>query len=253
MKPKFLLFLLLFLPGLSFCQTVENPSVASSGDPTTNIVKIEVSNKYTEITFKHISPRKGDWIQLNKSMYLQSFKGEDRYNFIKSENIPLRPLKKFAIADNEELVFKVYFEKLKPGTKAINVIERALSPDELLNGASFFNYFNVSLEKPVADKAPQVVSIKKDVVIDTVFNDAHSPAFSFKNDIASSMGPMISGMYNAMLSVQMKFYSDQANIDKMAQITKSYFDALIKTGFTADQALKIITSKQLVSMDMNAK
>jgi hypothetical protein len=253
MKPKFLLLLLLLLPAVAFCQTVENPSVSSSGDPTTTIAKIEVTKKYTEITFKHISPRKGDWIQLNKSMYLQSYKGEDRYNYIKSENIPLRPLKKFAVADNEELVFKVYFEKLKPGTKAINVIERALSPDELHTGASFFNYFNVSLEKPVVSNAPQVVSIKTNVVTDTVINDVHTSPFSFKNDFASSMGPMISNMYSAMLGMQIKFYSDPANIDKMAQITKTYYDALIKTGFTGDQALKIITSKQLVSMDMAAK
>lgn len=254
MKPKSLLFLLLLLPALSFCQTIKNPSVGSSGDPTTTIIKIEVANKYTEIIFKHISPHKGDWIQLNKSMYLQSATGEERYNYIKSENIPLRPLKKVAAADSEELVFKVYFEKLKPNTKAINVIERALSPDELHSGTNFFNYFNVSLEKTAESNMVQdkVVTGTK-TVTDSVFIGTQAPALSFKNDMAASIGPMISGMYNAMLSMQIKFYSDPANVDKMAQITKSYYDALMRAGFTADQALKIITSKQLISPDMSGK
>ncbi len=251
MKTQSLLFLILLFPAVAFCQSVNFPSVGSAEDALTTITKIEVNSKNTIITFKHTSPKKGDWMELNKSMYLQDANGEAQYKYIASEGIPLRPLKHYATADNEEMTFKVYFQKLKPGTKQINVIERARSAEDLSNGTIYDNFYNVSLLK----SAPRVTNVRLiKPISDTVrsMTSAINAASPF-NDAMASMGPMMSNMYTNMLNAQLKVFSDPATIDQLAKITKNHYDALIKVGFTADQALKIITSKQLISTDINGK
>jgi hypothetical protein len=243
MKPLSLLFLLLLLPALSFCQTINSPSVEYSDDPSTIIEKIEITPKYTAVYFKHTAAAKGGWLELNKSIYLQDANGEDRYNYVRSEGIKLRPVKDTATTDNQEFNFTVYFEKLKPGTKAINVIERATSIMDRMSGTNYFNFYNVSLEQPDTTKK----NVKTGVTLYPPLSGLNSPNYE------SSMGSVMTSMYNAALEAQLKFYSDKARLDEMAKIEKSYYDALMKAGFTADQALKILVSKPLLSSDMTGK
>jgi len=237
MKPVSLLFLLLLLPAVAFCQTINSPSVEYSDDPSTTIEKIEITPKYTAVYFKHTTTSKGSWLELNKSIYLQDADGEDRYNYLRSEGIKLRPLKDTATTDNQVFNFTVYFEKLKPGTKSINVIERATSIMNRMSGTSFFNYYNVSLVDSGKSKKH---------ITDVKLLPPPSAFYSSKNT-DFSMGAMVTSMYTAMLDSQIKFYSDKTKIDEMAKIDKSYYDALIKAGFNADQALKILTSRSLIS------
>lgn len=236
----------------AFGQSVKFPMVGSSESPTTVITGIETNNRNTVVSFKHICARKGNWVQLNKSMYLQDANGEERYNYVKSEGMPLRPEKFVATEDQQEVNFKVYFEKLKPGTKEINVIERARSLAELHNGINFFNYFKVSLNKsqpePVNDN-PR--SVKVTVAPPPAPNSDFSS--SFARSEMRNLGPMISNMYTGMLSAQLNLYSNPATTDQLARIMKNYYDALIKTGFPADAALKIITSRSLISTDAVTK
>jgi hypothetical protein len=63
-------------------------------------------------------------------------------------------------------------------------------------------------------------------------------------------GDSMFNIYVTMLDAQLKFYSDTTRLAKMAKIIKNYYDALVKTGFTPDQALRIITSKQIISSGM---
>ncbi len=234
MKLKLSFSLLLLFPVLSFAQTVTTPFVSFKEAGATTIEKIDVTPKNTVITFKHITGTKGNWVELNKSIYLQDANGEDRYNFLKAEGIPLRPAKHYAANDNDALIFKVYFEKLKPGTKSINIIERALSPMER-NGnlSTYFNFYGVSLDKSA--------TAATNMVIDTIRStDGMARAMD-------GMGPMIDNMYNQAFKTKLKFYSNPDNLAQMAKATKDYYDALIKAGFGADQALKIVTSKPLVS------
>jgi len=56
-------------------------------------------------------------------------------------------------------------------------------------------------------------------------------------------------VYASVLNAQLQAYSNPAITDQLAKITKNYYDALIKAGFSEDAALKIITSKQLISID----
>ncbi|WP_316812477.1 hypothetical protein [Pedobacter heparinus] len=231
-----------------FGQSIKFPMVGSSESPTTVITEIVTNSRNTVVSFKHICSRKGNWVQLNKSMYLQDANGEERYSYVRSEGIPLRPEKFVATEDRQEVNFKVYFEKLRPGTKEINVIERARSLAEHSNGFSFFNYFKVSLNKSQPEPGSRTVSTV-DVVVAPPVPPNGDFASSFAKSEMKNLGPMISNMYSGMLTAQLNMYSNPATTDQLARIMKNYYDALIKTGFSSDAALKIITSKPLISAD----
>jgi len=231
--------------------------VEYSDDPSTTIEKIEITPKYTAVYFKHTAAAKGGWLELNKSIYLQDADGEDRYNYVRSEGIKLRPLKDTATSDNQEFNFTVYFEKLKPGTKAINVIERAASIMDRMSGTNYFNFYNVQLVETKKTHVTEVKLIPPSpiTIADSTQGTTIYPPLSGlgSKNYDFNMATMMTSMYNAALEAQLKFYSDKARLDEMAKIEKSYYDALMKAGFTADQALKILVSKPLLSQDMTGK
>jgi len=253
MKPSALILFCFLLSAAIFGQSIKSPLVSSSDDHTTIITQIETNSHNTVVSFSHICTQKDSWVQLNKSMYLQDANGEERYNYVRSEGIPLRPARFTATEDNQKVNFKVYFEKLKPGTKEINVIERARSLNELRDGVTFFNYYKVNLyQSGLADGRPGFMTDKvstfhperkMSVQIDT------SVSSDFTPPMGRDFGPMISGVYSSMLNAQLRTYSNPATTDQLAKIMKNYYDALIKAGFSEDAALKIITSKQLISFD----
>jgi hypothetical protein len=255
MKLKSLLFFILLLPAIAYCQSITMPAVGYSEDHTTKITKVEVTKANTVVTFKHVMQGKGAWVQLNKSMYLQDAKGEEKYNYIKSEGIPVRPKRLTSDKDYQEIEFKVYFEKLKPGTQEINVIERARSMPEQANGTKFFNYYNVSLSKQSSVeehvKVTDVVLMPPPQMDNTpVRIDTTTSVSMDAGAMMASFAPMMGNMYSSILNAQLKIYSNPETTTQLARITKNYYDALIKVGFSEDAALRIITSKQLVSVDM---
>jgi len=255
MKPLSFLFLLLLLPVAAFCQTIVSPSVEYSDDPSTTIEKIEITPKYTAVFFKHIAAAKGGWLELNKSIYLQDADGEDRYNYLRSEGIKLRPEKDTATTDSQVFNFTVYFEKLKPGTKSVNIIERATSIMDRMSGTNYFNFYNVQLDGTKKKHVTQAKLLPLTSITDTAQATTIYPPLSSLGvqNYESSMGSMMTSVYNAALEARLKFYSDKARLDEMAKIEKNYYDALMKAGFTADQALKILTSKPFLSSDMSGK
>ncbi|WP_316837813.1 hypothetical protein [Pedobacter nutrimenti] len=244
MKIFSILLLYLMLPAIGFCQSVNMPAVGASEDPSTTISKIEVTHNNTIITFKHFSD-KGKWVQINKSMYLQNANGEERYAFIKCEGIPLRPLKYTATTDNELVEFKVYFEKVKPGTKEINIIERALSPMERSSEIRFFNYYNVSLLKSGKNSSAGYTGVVQDSV------HLSAPALTVNSDsvMSDNIFNNFSIVYKNIFNAQLKFYEDPATLERLAGIHKSYYDALIKKGFSKDDAMKICSSKSIFSFE----
>lgn len=145
MRIKSLLFALLFLASTHLlAQNIDNPTFKSSNDKITSILNIEVKPEFTVITFQHPGT-KGAWIQVNEGMYLQDADGQTKYDLIKAENIPLVP-EKYFFQNQEKLVFKLYFQKIKEGTKRINIIERALSEEQMNSTITYLNYFDVNLE-----------------------------------------------------------------------------------------------------------
>lgn len=50
-----------------------------------------------------------------------------------------------------------------------------------------------------------------------------------------------------MLNSSMEYYSQPGKLTELAKMNKNYYDALIKEGFTKEQAFQIIVSNPLVS------
>ena len=53
------------------------------------------------------------------------------------------------------------------------------------------------------------------------------------------MGPMFGQMMKAMMEAELDVLSNPATADKLASFTKNYYDALIKKGFSKEEALHI--------------
>ncbi|MBC8053031.1 MAG: hypothetical protein H7Y13_08195 [Sphingobacteriaceae bacterium] len=113
-------------------------------EATSIISRVEITDQFTIVTFEHTG-NKGGWIQVNKSMHLDD--GESFYKLKKIEGIPIAPLRHGFTEDNEKLVFKLYFEKLPPEIKKVDIIERPRSNEDIRRGITFFNYHGVRLEK----------------------------------------------------------------------------------------------------------
>lgn len=259
MKLKSLFLFVMLAPALACCQSVTMPQVAYSEASNTIITKVEVTKTNTVVSFKHVLSNVGAWVELNKSIYLQDANSEEMYKYIKSEGIPLRPNKLTATKEGQEVRFKVYFQKLKPGTKAINIIERAHAMVEQTGSSFYFNYYNVSLTQSASTTervkvtdvvlmSPPNLGASEKMIADTAYITSRTTS-NIGADMAAGFGPMMGSMYTSMLDAQLKVFSKPEITAKLAQVTKSYYDALIKVGFSEDAALKIITSKPLVSMD----
>lgn len=107
-------------------------------NPGCKITSIEGDDKYTIVNFEYTAIKAGDWVLLNKEIYLQANNDMKHFSYVKSENIPLAPYKYAFAKTGDKLKFKVYFEKVPLTAKSIDVIERAGRSD-------FFNFYNVSL------------------------------------------------------------------------------------------------------------
>lgn len=237
---------LIMLCFTAFGQSISYPKIHSMEDGSTTITAVETTPKHTVVSFRYKSPFKGAWVQLNKSIYLQDAGGEQRYNFLRSEGIVLRPERQYAKADGEEVNFKVYFEKLKAGTKKINVIERARSAAEQTRGnVTFMNYFGVDLTESRSPEST-ILSVREDAMPSRSVSSAQfAHRITPQVDIATLVA---AGQHNAQsLSAQLKVLDNQETINQFAKVSKSYYDALLQSGFSSDAAIKIITSSNFLS------
>lgn len=62
------------------------------------------------------------------------------------------------------------------------------------------------------------------------------------------MGPMMGLMMQNMLDGMLTYMSKPETAEKLATFSKNYYDALLKKGFTKEEAMKIITSINVLSM-----
>lgn len=56
----------------------------------------------------------------------------------------------------------------------------------------------------------------------------------------NQMGPMYETMTQAMIDGTIKALSRQETIDRLAQFSRRYYEALMKQGFTKEEALQIV-------------
>ena len=69
----------------------------------------------------------------------------------------------------------------------------------------------------------------------------------------SAMTPMFGQMMRVMMTATFDVLSQPESAEKLASFTRNYYDALIKKGFSKDEALKIAMSVGMPSMPMMQK
>ena len=69
----------------------------------------------------------------------------------------------------------------------------------------------------------------------------------------NAMTPMFGQMMRVMMTATFDVLSQPESAEKLASFTRNYYDALIKKGFSKDEALKIATSVGMPSMPMMQK
>jgi hypothetical protein len=225
--------LLLMLVITTYAQTIKNPTVENSDSPSCRVVKIESTPQFTIVSFEQTAQTDNSWARMAKEVFIQTNVSDRHYHYIKSENIAIAPEKTMIDKAGDKLLFKVYFERIPRTASAIDVIEKA-------GAGSYFNFYTVSLTKS------QGVVITDVVLTPPPINNANVNMGNNMSSVFNSMGPMLTNMATAMMDAQLTYYKQPGKIDEIAQLNKQYFDALVKAGFNADQALKIITSESLL-------
>jgi len=64
------------------------------------------------------------------------------------------------------------------------------------------------------------------------------------------MGPMYETMMKSMIEGTLKALGDPENVERMAVFTRRYYQALIKQGFSKDEALQIVAGVGVPAMRM---
>lgn len=247
MKKTLILFALFLIAGLSSpAQNIINPQIGHRDDMNTAITKIETDKENTIVSFEYSAQNKSSWIQLNKEIYIQTRLNNKHYNYVRSENITMVPDKHTFANDGDKLLFKVYFEKIPTEANSIDIIERAGTHDD---GIGYLNFYNVSLT--------QQQSLKTKVVDMNITHSADIVNMDMGSHMAGlmdSMGPMFGNLTKTMMDAKINYYKQPGKLTEVAKLNKQYFNALVKEGFTSEQALKIITSESLFSKsDMAGK
>lgn len=66
----------------------------------------------------------------------------------------------------------------------------------------------------------------------------------------TQMGPMYETMMKSMIDGTLKAMGEPENIERMAAFTRRYYDALIKQGFTKEEALAIVAGVGAAALRM---
>jgi hypothetical protein len=194
-------------------QSTINPDYQSKNHNGCELKQIEVADKYTIVSMEFTGNSDDAWCNLQPGVYIQDANGDNHYNMIKAEGVPLSPEKKHVKA-GEKVSFKIYFPKIDKDIKMIDIIERSGT-----NSENSFNFFGVDLFKsrPASDEL-KLVSLAPDA----------PSAFAGREEF--------------FLSAMMTQLKSSSFVEDMAVLAKRYYDALLKAGFNQDQALKIVTS-----------
>jgi hypothetical protein len=232
-----------------FAQNIVNPQVGNPENQNTTIAKIETNNQFTIITFDYSGDADNSWVQVNKEIYLQTDQGNEHYNFVKAENIAVAPAKTTIAKAGEKTSFKIYFKKVPQTAKSIDIVERAGYMGASVN---FFNFYGVSLTNAIPAGTTQRVKITDVVLMPPPPVEQNGAITSFTQqpegmqNAMNSMEPMYKTMIKAMMDAQLAYFNQPGKTEEIAKLNKQYFDALVKQGFTTDQALKITISSGII-------
>src|SRR6266700_945428 len=65
---------------------------------------------------------------------------------------------------------------------------------------------------------------------------------------SAMMGPMMGQMMEAMMEGMLRVMAKPESVDRLATFAKNYYDALIRKGFTKEQALQIVIATGMPRM-----
>jgi hypothetical protein len=244
MKKTSVLFTCLLLISFgAFAQNVINPNIAINESPGTIITKIETNKQYTIVSLEQYAMRDSAWAVLNKEIYIQTDIDNKHYDFVKAEGIAVAPETRHTFAKmNDKIAVKIYFKKIPINAKTIDIIEHAGRRD----GINYYNFYNVDLTK--SNQGEQHVKITEVVLAPPPVNESGDNDMGDMANMMNSMGPMYNTLTKSVMDAQLNFYKQPGKLAELASLHKQYFAALLKEGFTDDQALKIVTSAPLVQI-----
>ena len=68
--------------------------------------------------------------------------------------------------------------------------------------------------------------------------------------VFNQMGPMYETMMKSMIEGTLKAIAEPENVERMATFTRRYYEALIKQGFTKEEALQIVAGVGVPALRM---
>ncbi len=148
---KQLLLIGTFLSFVTISATAQiylNPTYGAKSMKQVEITKIQITDKYTIISFSFNSKEKdmdAGWISLSKNMYIKDATTHKKHYLIKAFNITILP-EKIEFVGEYKRAFKAYFPSINPSTKMIHIIEEPTSEEETLQG---FNFYKITLKPMV--------------------------------------------------------------------------------------------------------
>ena len=105
-------------------QVYNNPIAGKQSHPELEIIRIETNNNETVITLKVTNKmNSGGWFCADRNIILKSSKGIEKYELIRTENIPTCPDKFEFSYTGQELEFKLYFPPISSKIKFLDLIE----------------------------------------------------------------------------------------------------------------------------------
>lgn len=251
MKKNLFLAAILFMATLhAFAQNVNNPNVENTESRSTVITKIETDKQYTIVHFDHYALTDNAWVVLNPEIYIQTDVDNKHYDYVKAEGIAVAPQQRKTIAKaGEKVSFKVFFKKLPENAKLIDVIERAGRPND---ETSYFNFYNIDLTK--SNPGEQRIKVQSVTLTPPPPINQTTDYSQLMEGMGSGMASMYSNITKSMLDAQLNYYKQPGKIAEFAQIQRQYYMALLKQGFNQEQAMKILTSADLLpKVNMSGK
>lgn len=119
------LWFFFFFPVLTVAQQVFiRPNFSQKSHETLFIDRIEITSQYTIITLTVVNKRtEGGWFCADNNIYIKNSNGTQRYQLVKSENIPVCPEAHHFTRVGEELSFVLYFPPIPSDFTYIDIVE----------------------------------------------------------------------------------------------------------------------------------
>lgn len=204
MRKIYILFLLILCLSITIkAQVYDNPIAGKQSHPELEITQIKITDTETIISLKITNKRdNGGWFCADKDIYIKNSNGIEKFQLMRSENIPTCPNQhEFAIA-GETLEFKLYFPKIPTDIMFIDLVEDC-------NNACFY-FTGIILNN---EHNNNIVSFEKG--FDLYQNKEFIEAIPYFEKIIQTKIPIQSQIYGLSYYYLINIYHESGNIEKV--------------------------------------